>query len=124
MSLLFRSKLLDRKTAYPLFHPASDQPFPLLVEPIEFSRRLPAETQLLEFKQGISEDQIASVAVAFSNADGGVIVIGVAPDGRPVASRRLVRDSNDLPTEAFSFAQGSETPPATRSRPTFAFQLH
>ncbi len=46
----------------------------------EFGREFPAEGDYLEFKQGASWKKIQEAAVAFSNANGGVILVGVAPD--------------------------------------------
>lgn len=48
---------------------------------IEFRRDYPGESHQVEFKQGVSEQKIAEAVTAFSNADGGVVLIGVAPDG-------------------------------------------
>jgi ATP-dependent DNA helicase RecG len=48
-----------------------------------FRRRYPAESQTVEFKQGVSETKIAEAVTAFSNTDGGVVLIGVAPTGDP-----------------------------------------
>lgn len=70
--------------AYPLFHPESKQQSPLFLSRDAFRLAFPDESDHVEFKQGISADQIQQVAVAFSNADGGVILIGVAPTGIPV----------------------------------------
>jgi predicted HTH transcriptional regulator len=50
----------------------------------EFRRDFPEETNYLEFKQGVSRNQIQDTVVAFSNAGGGVILIGVADDGTVV----------------------------------------
>jgi ATP-dependent DNA helicase RecG len=38
----------------------------------------------VEFKSGVSNAQLQDTAVAFSNADGGVVLIGVRDDGEPV----------------------------------------
>lgn len=67
--------------SYPPFHARSDQPQPLFMSALEFARAFPGESEWIEFKTGFSADQIQQVAVAFSNVDGGVIVLGVAPDG-------------------------------------------
>jgi ATP-dependent DNA helicase RecG len=47
----------------------------------EFHREFPGESDYLEFKQGASWKKIQEAAVAFSNGNGGVIFVGVAPDG-------------------------------------------
>ena len=39
------------------------------------------ETDYVEFKEGLSADRIGQAVVAFSNADGGVVLIGVRNDG-------------------------------------------
>ncbi len=50
----------------------------------EFTARFPAEDQFVEFKQGVSARAIHDAVAAFSNADGGIILIGVSRDGQPV----------------------------------------
>ena len=71
----------------------------------DFKRELPEETQLIEFKRGVSRNQLQETVVAFSNADGGVILIGVADDGEVVgrvldggtadAIHQVMRDVHD-----------------------------
>jgi ATP-dependent DNA helicase RecG len=51
------------------------------MSPAEFRRAFPAEGSFVEFKSGISGKDLQNTAVAFSNADGGVVLIGVADDG-------------------------------------------
>jgi ATP-dependent DNA helicase RecG len=72
--------------AYPLFHPACHRPPPLIIDTAGFGREFPGESRHVEFKQGVSEARIARAVVAFSNTDGGVVLVGVAPDGRPVGT--------------------------------------
>jgi ATP-dependent DNA helicase RecG len=48
----------------------------------EFSEAFPGEGEHVEFKQGVSVSRIQDAVVAFSNTDGGVLVAGVADDGR------------------------------------------
>lgn len=60
----------------------------------EFRAAFPGESQHVEFKTGISGTQIQETAVAFSNADGGVVLIGVRDDGT-VAGRALDAGTND-----------------------------
>jgi ATP-dependent DNA helicase RecG len=67
---------------YPLFHPLADHPPPLTLSDSAFHRHFPTEGDLVEFKQGLSGRKIQEAAVAFSNAQGGVVLIGVGPDGR------------------------------------------
>jgi ATP-dependent DNA helicase RecG len=47
----------------------------------EFRAAFPGEGPLVEFKRGTSGEQLQNTAVAFSNADGGLILIGVEDDG-------------------------------------------
>lgn len=67
--------------AYPLFHWENSTPPPMVLSREEFRAEFPGEGDHVEFKQGISDDRVESALVAFSNADGGVILVGVAPDG-------------------------------------------
>lgn len=60
----------------------------------DFEREFPKETQLIEFKNGIGSDTLQETIVAFSNAEGGVILIGVSDDGR-VVGRALDPGSAD-----------------------------
>ncbi len=77
-----------RRLTYPLFHPDSQKPSPLVLSHDEFVAAFPGESDYVEFKQGISGGQLQNTAVAFSNAQGGVILIGVRDDGS-VAGRAL-----------------------------------
>jgi len=54
----------------------------------EFRRAFPGEGQHVEFKRGTSMQELQNSAVAFSNAEGGVILIGVDDDGS-IAGRTL-----------------------------------
>jgi len=45
-----------------------------------FLQEFPGEGGHLEFKQGVSPRAIQEAAVAFSNAEGGVLLVGVSPD--------------------------------------------
>jgi ATP-dependent DNA helicase RecG len=65
---------------YPPFHPERAD-LPLVLGGEEFRREFPEEGQYVEFKRGIGRDQLQDTIVAFSNADGGVILVGVADDG-------------------------------------------
>lgn len=60
----------------------------------EFAREFPAESKYVEFKRGIGAGQLQETAVAFSNADGGVILIGVLDDGT-IQGRKLDSGSVD-----------------------------
>lgn len=66
---------------YPLLHPASRRPTPLHLDLPSFRDEFPGESRHLEFKQGVSADRIARAVAAFSNTDGGIVLVGVAPDG-------------------------------------------
>jgi ATP-dependent DNA helicase RecG len=50
----------------------------------DFRRQFPGEDDHIEFKQGIAASRIAEAVVAFSNACGGVILLGVDDSGRAV----------------------------------------
>ena len=67
--------------AYPLFHPSCGRAPAGALTAGEFAAEFPAESRHVEFKVGVSRDRIAEAAVAFSNADGGVILVGVSNDG-------------------------------------------
>jgi ATP-dependent DNA helicase RecG len=56
-------------------------PAQLTMSAAEFRSAYPGEGQYVEFKTGASGAQLQNTAVAFSNADGGVILIGVTDDG-------------------------------------------
>jgi ATP-dependent DNA helicase RecG len=72
--------------AYPLFHPSCTTPAPTVLSFPEFRRAFPGQSRYLEFKQGASADRIVRAVTAFSNTDGGVVLVGVAPDGSPVGT--------------------------------------
>lgn len=59
-----------------------------------FRAAYPSEGQYVEFKKGISAKEIQNTAVAFSNADGGVVLFGVADDGE-VLGRALDAGTQD-----------------------------
>lgn len=67
--------------AYPLFHESGPRDVPLTMTAGEFGRQFPAEGHLLEFKQGTPETKIREAVAAFSNSEGGVLLIGVRDDG-------------------------------------------
>ncbi len=47
----------------------------------EFAAEFPREGLYVEFKEGVSHSRIAETAVAFSNADGGVLLLGASDRG-------------------------------------------
>ena len=68
--------------SYPLFHPASTRTPVQDLSAEQFVKEFPAESERIEFKEGVPLDRIAKTAVAFSNTDGGVILLGVADTGQ------------------------------------------
>ena len=72
------------KTRLPLFHPDTSQPAPLVLTAEEFRTAFPAEGQYIEFKSGTSSKPVQRTVTAFSNAGGGVLLIGVDDDGTVV----------------------------------------
>jgi ATP-dependent DNA helicase RecG len=66
---------------YPLFHPSNPTPIPLFMSTAEFAKAFPAESDLIERKRGFNRTAVQEALVAFSNANGGVILIGVDDDG-------------------------------------------
>lgn len=50
--------------------------------PEEFARDFAGEGDCVEFQQGISEHKVREAVAAFSNTDGGVILLGVQDDGQ------------------------------------------
>jgi len=81
MTYLFRSEGAATSLSYPLFHPENSEPTPLLLSVAEFHDAFPGEGIHVEFKRGVSESRAQEAAVAFSNASGGVYIVGVTPDG-------------------------------------------
>ena len=67
--------------SYPMFHPASGRVPAASLTAAEFPVEFPREGLHVEFKEGVSHSRIAETAMAFSNADGGVVLLGVTDDG-------------------------------------------
>jgi len=65
----------------------------------EFEREFPEEDQHIEFKRGVGNDSFKDTIVAFSNAAGGVMLIGVEDDGT-VSGRKLDAGTTDAIHEA------------------------
>lgn len=61
-----------------------------------FADAFPGEGEHIEFKQGVSANRAQEAAVAFSNSDGGVLIAGVAPDGRIVGIAQPGEKAKDL----------------------------
>lgn len=74
--------------AYPPFHPSSSAPVPLFMSLVEFAQAFPSESEFVERKSGFNRTAVQEAAVAFSNADGGVILIGV-DDAGAIVGREL-----------------------------------
>jgi ATP-dependent DNA helicase RecG len=64
---------------FDVFDPERPSRWPRALDVDEFQRLFPEETELVEFKQGVSSLQDSMVA--FSNTAGGVILAGVRDDG-------------------------------------------
>jgi ATP-dependent DNA helicase RecG len=64
--------------SYEVFDPERPRRWPKTLEPEEFCRLFPEETDFIEFKQGLSSLQDSMVA--FSNSGGGLILVGVKDD--------------------------------------------
>ncbi len=82
--------------AYPLFHPRRLGDLPGLLSPEEFAREFPGEDEYVELKQGVSTARLQEAAVAFSNADGGVLIAGVAPDNRVLGVTQPGEKAKDI----------------------------
>lgn len=85
--------MADANSSYPPFHPERSE-LPIAISREEFGREFSNESQYIEFKTGISRSQLQETVVSFSNADGGVILIGVADDGE-VVGRELDAGTTD-----------------------------
>lgn len=104
--LLHERMVTEETLAYPLFHPRSRRQMPISVSRTEFAAEFPGEGELVEFKRGTGREALQSSAVAFSNAKGGVILIGVEDDGSITgrsmdggtldAIHTALRDAHDL----------------------------
>lgn len=57
---------------------------PMVTTAADLAARFPAEGDLIEFKQGIPAEKIAEAVTAFSNTEGGVLLLGVHDSGRVV----------------------------------------
>jgi ATP-dependent DNA helicase RecG len=68
--------------SFPLFHPESSSPRPLAMEEEEFNHAFPQESQYVERKSGVGSRALQEAVVAFSNSEGGVVLIGIDDAGR------------------------------------------
>lgn len=62
----------------------------------EFRGAFAGEGEHVEFKQGVSVSRVQDAVVAFSNTDGGVLLAGVADDGRIVGVAQPGEKAKDL----------------------------
>lgn len=58
--------------------------WPTSLDAEQFSAAFPSESEAVEFKQGLSTTALQESIVAFSNTQGGLILVGVRNDGRIV----------------------------------------
>lgn len=68
------------KRRYPPFHPRAGQP-PMVMSLAEFQSMFSGESDYVERKTGTGIKPLQRAIVAFSNSDGGVLLLGVADDG-------------------------------------------
>lgn len=73
----------SQSLSYPPFHPENPAT-PMVLTEAEFEAAFPGESQHLEWKSGLGSRPIQDAVVAFSNTDGGVILVGVDDSGRVV----------------------------------------
>jgi ATP-dependent DNA helicase RecG len=78
---------MSANSPYPPFHPRRPN-LPLTFSAADFRREYASENQYVEFKRGVGQENIQDTVVAFSNAEGGVILVGVEDDGT-ISGRRL-----------------------------------
>ena len=105
--------------AYPLFHPSSSVAVPLFMSLAEFRAEFPFESEFIERKTGFNRTAAQEAAVAFSNADGGVILIGVDDAGTLVGRElspglideihRAIREARDPGRYALAGWSSSDT---------------
>lgn len=81
---------------YPLFHPTRPGDLPVLLSSADFAAAFPGESDFIELKTGLSPRRVQEAAVAFSNADGGVYIVGVDPDGRIVGVTQAGEKAKDV----------------------------
>jgi ATP-dependent DNA helicase RecG len=60
----------------------------------DFRTGFPEESDHVEFKRGVSRNQLQETVVAFSNSEGGVILVGVSDDGE-IAGKALDAGTSD-----------------------------
>ncbi len=67
--------------SFPLFHPESSRPAATTLNRRQFAAEFPQEDEFVELKEGFSQRRLQEAVVAFSNTNGGIILIGVRDDG-------------------------------------------
>lgn len=68
----------------------------MMLDGAAFAAEFPGEGEYIEFKQGLSAPRVQEAATAFSNADGGVYVVGVSDAGRAVGIGNPGEQAKDL----------------------------
>lgn len=96
MAYLFQSHERRTSLSYPLFHPRRVGDLPVVLSEDEFAAVFSTKDEYVELKQGISPTRVQEAVVAFPNADGGVLIHGVAPDGRMVGVTRIGERMKDV----------------------------
>lgn len=91
--------------SYPPLHPDSPEHPALTLSISQFRDSYPAEGDFVEWKRGVSAAEIRDTAVAFANAEGGVILIGVDDDGE-VVGRPLTGGVEEKLNQALGDARG------------------
>lgn len=71
----------------------------------DFQRRFPGENDRVEFKTGTGNQPLQDAIVAFSNAEGGVIFVGVNDEGG-IVGRELSQGTLATITQAFRDTRG------------------
>jgi len=85
---------------YPPLHPSSPEQPASFASVDEFRRRFAHETLHVEFKAGAGNQPLQDSIVAFSNAEGGVIFVGIADTGE-LLGRELTAGTYDAIVQAF-----------------------
>lgn len=82
--------------SYPPFHPATTGSAPTDMPLAAFRQAFPTEGDYAEFKAGFSTSAVQESVVAFSNADGGVILLGVNDSGEIVGKESTPGLTNSI----------------------------
>lgn len=106
MAYLFSDGPAKTSMPYPPFHPSHRGAPPSTLDGDAFAAAFPGEDEFIEFKTGVSPPRIQEVATAFSNTDGGVMVIGVADDRRIVG----VRDPGERMKDVYQALRDVQNP--------------